>query len=170
MNTKKARELAIPLVAADQLTDEQIAEKVGVSRQSLANWKKQDTFSEAVEAERQRMVDALRAEGITNKQNRLDAYNRRWKLLHDVIGERAVEMQDDAAGTGTGLLVRQVKSIGFGPNNHTVEEYAVDTGLLKELRELERQAAVEMGQWSEKHELEGEVLIRGYGGIPADTP
>jgi hypothetical protein len=105
-----------------------------------------------------------------NKQNRLDAYNRRWKLLHDVIDGRAEEMQGEAAGTGTGLLVHQVKSIGFGPNNHTVDEYAVDTGLLKAMLELEKQAAVETGQWSEKHEFEGEVLIRGYGGIPADTP
>lgn len=29
-------------------------------------------------------------------------------------------------------------------------EYALDTGLLKEMRELEKQAAIEMGQWDQK--------------------
>jgi hypothetical protein len=32
-----------------------------------------------------------------------------------------------------------------------VEEYAVDTGLLKEFRELEKLAAQENGQWTERH-------------------
>jgi hypothetical protein len=36
----------------------------------------------------------------------------------------------------------------------TVEEYQVDTGLLKELREHEKQAAQELGQWSEKARVE----------------
>jgi hypothetical protein len=35
-----------------------------------------------------------------------------------------------------------------------VEEYEVDTGLLKELREHEKQAAQELGQWSDKARAE----------------
>jgi transcriptional regulator with XRE-family HTH domain len=159
MNAKDSKTLAIPLVAADQLTDEQIAAQVGVTRQSLARWKRDATFLELVAEERTRQIAAIRAKGVAFKQNRIDAYNRRWQLLHDVIDERAEEMQDDAAGGKTGLLVRQVKSIGFGPNNHTVEEYAVDTGLLKEIRELEKQAAIEMGEWSEKRELTGDLPV-----------
>lgn len=55
----------------------------------------------------------------------------------------------DVPGGKTGLLVREIKSIGAGPNSREVEEYKVDTGLLKELREHERQAAIELGQWQE---------------------
>jgi hypothetical protein len=36
----------------------------------------------------------------------------------------------------------------------TVEEYQVDTRLLKELREHKKQAAQELGQWSEKARVE----------------
>ena len=60
-------------------------------------------------------------------------------------------------GGRAGLLVRRVKSIGAGENAREVVEYEVDTALLKELRELERQAAQEAGQWATKHEVRGVV-------------
>jgi len=59
-----------------------------------------------------------------------------------------------AAGARTGLLVRTEKVIGSGANARIVQEYAVDTALLKELRETEIQAAKELGQWSERQEVE----------------
>lgn len=44
-----------------------------------------------------------------------------------------------------------------------VQEYAVDAPLLRELREHERQAAEELGEWREKGEV-GERLVREYVG------
>jgi hypothetical protein len=52
--------------------------------------------------------------------------------------------------------------LGSAQNNQTVEEYAVDTALLKELRAHEQQAAQELGQWLDKHEhtgKDGESLV-----------
>ena len=34
-----------------------------------------------------------------------------------------------------------------------VPKYAVDTGLLREMRAIEQQAAQDMGQWAEAHRL-----------------
>jgi hypothetical protein len=42
--------------------------------------------------------------------------------------------------------VRTYKAVGGA----TVEEYAVDTGLLREMRAHEEQAARELGQWVER--------------------
>jgi hypothetical protein len=50
-------------------------------------------------------------------------------------------------GGATGLLVRRVKRIGTGPSAGAVEEFAVDTRILRELRAHEQQAARELGQW-----------------------
>jgi hypothetical protein len=58
------------------------------------------------------------------------------------------------AGGETGLLVRQIKLAASGA---TVEEFAVDTGLLKELRAHQEQAAKELGQWTEKREVTGKA-------------
>jgi hypothetical protein len=75
-----------------------------------------------------------------------------------VIAERAADPDmANVPGGRTGLLVRRVKVIGSGDNAREVCEYEVDTGLLKELRELEKQAAVEAGQWSTTSEVRGVV-------------
>ena len=103
--------------------------------------------------------------------------------------EARAEEHKDVPGGSTGLLVRQVKLVKIysvpgqdleddepdaadvlcsAKLNQVVYEYAVDTGLLKELREHERQAAQELGQWTEKHESSNELLIREYVGIDVD--
>jgi hypothetical protein len=69
----------------------------------------------------------------------------RWEKMKAVMAARAADMAD-VPGGASGLLVRQYKQIG----KVKVEEYAVDTGLLRELRAHERQAAQELGQWMEK--------------------
>jgi hypothetical protein len=46
-----------------------------------------------------------------------------------------------------------------------VAEYSIDTGLLKELRDHERQAAQELGQWAEKVDLNATM---NYGRLSDD--
>lgn len=125
----------------------------------------QRRLEEIAEAERQAIV----ARGIAEKQNRVDALGERWQLMRQVVQARAKEMASEVAGGTTGLLVRQAKLVKvYGtlsePATDSQEElvsirrevlvydYAVDTGLLKELREHEKQAAIELGQWTEKRE------------------
>lgn len=99
---------------------------------------------------------AIVARGIADKQNRVDALNDRWERMKQVIAERAESREyADAAGGETGLLVKTYKQVGSGENAQLVEEYAVDTGLLREMREHEKQAAQELGQWTEKQEIAG---------------
>lgn len=98
---------------------------------------------------------AVKAQGIALKQNRIDALVRRQQLLERIISERAEELDGDAAGAGTGLLVRQVKLLGAGERASLINEYVLDTGLLREMREHEKQTAQEMGEWIERGELSG---------------
>lgn len=137
------------------MSDEQIAERVGVTRDAITSWKLAPEFqariSEHVEAQR----EACMSEGIADRRNRVRRLGDTWERLQQVIRERAVELDGAAAGGGTGLLVHQVKGIGKGESFRVVDEYAVDTGLLAELRQIEKQAAQELGQWVEKGELSG---------------
>lgn len=98
---------------------------------------------------------------IRDLNERLNEYQTRWDKMRTVIEERAVavEMQEVAGGK-TGLLVRTLKSIGSGEKAATVEEFAVDTGLLREIRELELQVSKELGQFIEKHEVGGTITDR----------
>ena len=115
-------------------------------------------------------------EGIANQQNRIDAYNRRWKLLEQIRTERAGdEWLSDVPGGSTGFVVKQLKTVKHHylpdpddedgkPSQMLVEtwESAVDVGLLREWRELEKQAAQDIGQWTEKRE------VTGAGGGPIE--
>lgn len=59
-----------------------------------------------------------------------------------------------AAGAETGLLQRKFTTIRNGLLSQTVEEWSVDTSINKEIRDVHERVARELGQWSEKKEIE----------------
>ena len=96
-------------------------------------------------------IAEIERRGIAIHQNRVDALAERHRLLERVIAERAEEMSAETPGGGTGLLVRRFKVTRQG----VLHEYAVDTGLLGELREHEKQIAQELGEWVDKQQVDG---------------
>jgi hypothetical protein len=90
-------------------------------------------------------------EGLARRAVRLREKMERHALLKRVIGERAdhVEMQD-APGGKTGLLCLDYKG-----KDADRAVYKLDAALLKELRDLEREIAIELGQWAERKEISG---------------
>lgn len=111
----------------------------------------------------------VKQQGIALKQNRIDELVARHNLMKQVIAERAAHPHlVDVPGGSTGLVVKHLKSVKHvyerDPDDHDSEtrqfiveqwESAVDTGLLKELREHEKQVAQERGEWTEKSEISG---------------
>ncbi len=161
----RRREKAALLVAEDKLTDEEIATKCGISRATLKRWRQRTEFAARVAEHRNRWAAELDAEGIANRKNRVAMLNRDWGRLEQVIAERAADPEmADVPGGGTGLLVHTIKVVGVGQNAQRVDEYSVDTGLLREKREHAKQAAQELGQWTEKQEVTGKdgapIVIR----------
>jgi hypothetical protein len=159
---------AAALAAADDLTNEEQAARLGVARKTLDRWKAHPEFKARVAG----LVAALEAaaadRGIARRLRRVQALQERWEKMQAVIAERAADPDlADAPGGRTGLVVRQEKVIGGGDNAERVTEYAVDVGLLKELRAHEQQAAQELGQWAEKREHTGagggEIVISVLG-------
>ena len=89
-------------------------------------------------------------EGLARRAVRLAAKMERHDLLRQVIEERGGdEHMQEIAGGKTGVLVREYRGTDSLP------VYKVDAALLKELRDLEREIAIELGQWTEKKELSG---------------
>lgn len=144
------RERAAALVADDSLSDEQIAAELKVGRATLARWKDRPEFIARVREIVESVRAALEAKGIAARQNRIDALNERHELMREVIRQRASAYQGEGVGGSTGLIVKDVKGIGRGYDFQVVEVYGVDTGLLRELREHEKQMAQELGEWQER--------------------
>lgn len=150
-----ARARAAVLLAEDALTDAEIAARADVSDRQLRTWKRHPEFWARVQEHVAALEAATLRYRIARRRERVAALDERWQLMARVIAARGEAMTGEAPGSETGLLVRQVKVVGSGEHQRTVEEYAVDTGLLRELRGTEEQAAREVGQWADRHELSG---------------
>jgi len=93
---------------------------------------------------------------ITDREVRLEDYNQIRSKLLQVMRERAAHPDfQNTPGGKTGTLVKTLKQVGSGRNSQLLEEFSVDTALLRELRETHKQAAIELSQWSEKKEVTG---------------
>lgn len=170
------REKAAVLLAENDLSDETIAARVGVTRRTLARWKLDAEFAAKVGDHVGQIQVAMLRLTIAKKHERLRVLDRMHDKVLRVIDERADEYADAAAsgktvpaGGGTGLVVRSFKQVGTGHDAMLVEEFAVDTGTLRELRALEEQAAKELGQWVEKTQYEDMTRVVEIVGVPDDA-
>lgn len=148
-NKKSVR--AARLIADGKKRQEDIAKEVGVNRVTIWRWLDSPAFAAHVDMLVGRYRKAVRMRGLAVVERRVDALNERWNKLHQVIEERAEDpSMQDVPGGKTGLITRNLKGIGKGDDFQVVEVFEADTGLLKEIREHEKQAAIELGQWDEK--------------------
>lgn len=168
------RREAAQLLARGNLSFEAISRKLEVSSRSIYEWRRDPEFMAYVAELEEEFKQAVRRRGIAVLERRVRAQNDRWNRMQRVILERAEapEMANVPGGT-TGLVVRKLKMLGSGENATVVEEFEVDTGLLKEIREVEKLAAQELGQWTEKVESSGglKIQVEYVDGHPQDpTP
>jgi hypothetical protein len=150
------REQVATLLAEGELTDDEIGDKVGISSRQITRWKTHPDFTAKVATLSAELGDAMLKYAIARRVRRVKALDARQKKMLQVIDERSTDPKmADVPGGVTGLIVHDVKGVGKGEDFHLIDLYAVDIGLLRELREHEKQAAQELGQWAEKRELTG---------------
>jgi hypothetical protein len=164
------------LLAAGELNHQQIADEVKLGLRTVERYAADPEVHARVEAARQAIRQAIRAEGIANKQHRIDELNRDFGRLGALIEARARSpLMQGVDGGETGLLVAQpmlVKvytaadeaSEDLAPTKQSrvLHKYAYDDAVVKRRQELAKQAAIEMGQWVEKQEQSGAVVVREY--------
>jgi hypothetical protein len=179
----RRREQAAQEVAENRLTDEEIARNAGITRMGLHKWRQHTAFAARVEEHRAEYRKIVRSSGIAVLENRVAALDDRWRRMKDVISSRATRYAN-FEGTGlvpkeaeTGLVVLE-ETIGRGGKTR---KWAVDTPLLAEMRNHEKQAAQELGQWEDRQNVsldlsklpDTEIVRRvalTLGGVPAPGP
>ena len=140
---------AATLLAEGALTDAEIARKVGSSERQLYRWKQHPEFRARMQQIAQAIGDKLQHHAIMRKVRRAERLNQRWEKMHQVLQERAEDPEmHDVPGGKTGLVVKTVRGVGKGEDFRLIEQYEVDTGLLKAMLEHERRAAEEAGDLS----------------------
>lgn len=164
----KKRDRAVELLALGEHSNEQVATQLGIGSRTLRRWLDDKDFVAELDAVKQQIRDAIRAEGIASKRFRIQSANDRHQRMQQLIEaraeankRRALVLEDGdgeidfegyaAAGAETGLLVHTVTYLKDGRR----EEWAFDSALAKAMLDHEKQIAIEVGEWSEKRELTG---------------
>jgi hypothetical protein len=151
--------MAAQLVAEDELTDAEIAERVGIGPRALYRWKRDPTFIAEVDKLVEDFGRIITRRGIARLDRRVAALNDVWSGLLQIIEARAADpaMAHEPGGT-TGFLVRRVKRVGWGDDSRLIEAYEIDHRLIGQSCAREKQAAQELGQWTERARLEHNVV------------
>lgn len=182
---------AANLAAEDRLTDAKIAADLGVTRQCIAKWRSQAEFRLRVARIINEATARAHAEGVMTVAGRVQRYKDRLDALDRIVTERAADPAlANVPGGKTGfvylepMLVKvydtsgqfteQMAALDTPPEQLTsakrdilVHVAKVDLATMSEMRQIEKQAAQDQGQWSEKHEnsQQTEILVRQYVGI-----
>lgn len=165
-----AKEKAALLVALDELTNNKIAEEADVTNKTLWQWKQKPEFQSRVDEHQKAIFERIRRHGLGTADNRVKHMQRRHELLNQITAERSASPEmEDVPGGKTGLLVHNVKSVGAGMSAERVDLYEVDAALLKEQRDIERQIAQELGQWTDKRDITSDGKpLKGYAIVSPD--
>jgi len=166
------RERAAQMLAEDVLTDAGIGSQVGCTDRAIRMWKTYPEFQARIQSELAKIIRRTENSGRALRHKRIQALDKRCTGLDKVIEARAkVYNRPEIPGGDTGLVAVEFKSARvteqrvvdgktqFVEISKLIPEYPVDTGLLRELREHEKQIAVEMGQWDEGIKAGGDVNV-----------
>jgi hypothetical protein len=184
------RRRAVELVAQDLLSDVEIAQELGIGKATLERWKKAPAFVEAVVEATEAAAEALRLEGIANKQNRIDGMVQRAFALQKIIKERGEDPHlSSFPGGSTGYVGADLKLIKVIDETATDDEgnrrtetgykefwvHFFDKTIWDAALSIEKQIAQETGQWEEKIDqsvtLQREITIyQGETGQRVEEP
>lgn len=150
--------LAARLIAENELTFERIAEEIGVSQLTLANWRTRDDFQQVVRDVGESIVQKTSTLKYADRNRRIGALNNLAESMEQIIRERAewyTKNDENAPGGRSGLIVRTRRAIGNGKVVEIIEEDQLDRALVSEYKDTLIHIAKERGEWSDKKELSG---------------
>lgn len=139
--TRQRREVA-RLLTEEMMTPKQVMAETGMSYQQLWKLRNNPIFADYVNQLQNEFTKQAMNKGIASKIRRLSEQTDRWDRMQQVITERATDPTlANEPGGKTGLMVRDVKISG----PYSIDVFSVDTGLLHEMRELEKLVGQETG-------------------------
>ena len=144
-----------------------VARQIGVTSTTVKKWYLSEPFRARTVELRTVARQALFNVAITDKQQRVDVLGAVQQRILRLIEARAAapEMQN-VPGGDTGLLTVELKSMGTGPTAQLVEDYKFDKPLVDALLNVQKHAATELGQLTDRTELH--VHQKAYIDIDTD--
>lgn len=142
--------LLVELACGEGMNNRQIGEKLGVSQAQVTVWLRDPAVKAAISQFYATLTEEVSRLPIANKAMRIRDMQAILDKQDVIIDDRAKLYESNQAGGRSGLIVKQVKTIGSGKDAYDVAEWVYDTALVKDRLALYKQAAQELGQFSEK--------------------
>lgn len=155
------------LLAQGRLTVDEIAQEVGVSPRTIDTYKADPAVRGEVAKLLQESGEELKKFLLGHKNRRLLDLQRMYDVLWDTLRERARDPRvQGVAGGRHGVTVAEPWRVVSGkPDGDTpgkpklIRRYRIDLALFQEMREIQKQAAIELGQWTENRNLSGHLKV-----------
>ena len=175
LNFKEQR--AVIHIAEGILPLRQISLITGLSQARLLHLSIYDPdFQDQVSLIRTQFAEDALSRGLALRHIRQARLSERAALIDQIVSERSLVTAPPGPdnpfhdpdslgvpGASTGLLTKQIRSLGSGPNSIIIDEWSLDRPILRELAEIEQQAAREAGQWRDIKQIES--TTKAYIGI-----
>lgn len=147
----KQTEQAAQLIASGDFTYPEIAERLGVVRETLWHWRQRPEFVARVKEHIEAQREAIMSFGIAQKHNRVQAQNERWLSMRRLQKARANDINmEGVPGGDTGQIVAIPKSVrvigGTQGERETTYEYKFDATLSRAILDVEMAARDETEQ------------------------
>lgn len=113
--------------------------------------------------------DEIKQSAITTVEYRIARLTELEQRLWGIVDAREAAYADtDVIGGETGIVVRDYKSVGTGPDAQLVEVYTADTALAKAIQGVYDDVATELGQRADKVDVTGSFTRRVIVELPMD--
>lgn len=159
--------MAAALLAEGRLTIPQVAERMKVTSRAVDKWKAHPEFAAKIRAIMAEAEQAVTQYAVAQKAQRVARLNQDWLSLQDVQDARKAAMADqDADPLRLGQFRAAALAAGMTSGNVVVEwvtsptggfrpQFKVDTSLLREVRDIEKQVAAELANWEQTLNVKG---------------
>lgn len=150
----KQRELAARFISEDEISDAEIAEKIGTSHRQLARWKLLPAFQARVDEHVAAWKARIIERGLAIRERRLQSLMGMADRIELIAKERGVELDGEAAGGSSGLICKDYKG-----KDADQPVYAFDAALVREHRLTLEAIAKEVSPAAKAEDLGGSVTI-----------
>jgi hypothetical protein len=109
------------------------------------------------------------APALQIRANRIRAKEDRWRRVQMIVDGRAAEMKDEVPGGESGFLSRDYKGVG----DSMTPVYKFDDALFKSFGDIEKDIAIELGQWQENTgvgQISIQIVLPRSGASPDAEP
>ncbi len=144
--------IAAKLVAEGDLTFAQIARSVSAGLRTIDAWRTWPEFQAEVDRFLNALRESLKGQSIADRNIRLQSYVDDFHATSVILKQRGAELQE-AAGGKTGYICRDVRGLSG------IDVYKFDAALMAERNELRERIAIELGEWKQKVEHSGSVMV-----------